>query len=333
MLTLKIITTDPTLLKWRSLNNKINAIKGVLNTAKNAQFFISVEYRDVVPEVVNGFITHAFMDNLRKGLHDDFVVLHMSNEQRKTFKIKPSLRGARQRDNDTVGEMYLWADENTTRGPKYNQFIETTLHELRHEIMAGLGLPDNTHELHGKDGTLVNEFHYLDMAKYRPKRQAKNSLLRRTLVELIGRLRAPKPTTLHKRFHQNYRISQDYGVINPVYKLTGRHIGIDWATPIGTPILAPWDGEMTVVGTHGSLGHFGYYEYEYAGRKRVERILHLQEVPVAGKYKRGAEIAYSGNTGFSTGPHTHIDGWWDEINTGLINSKNWDKLTYNPNIT
>ena len=333
MHTIKIYTTDKATLKWRSLKGKLEVITEVLNTAKNAAFSIDIVYTDLVPEVKDGRITHAFMDKLRAGTFDDFVILHMNNEQRKEFGIKPSLRGSRQNDKDTVGEMYLWADEKTTRGKKYNQFIETTLHEIRHELMAGMKLTDDTHNLHGSDGTLVDQFKQLDMAKYRPLRAVQKTLLQRVLAEIVRRLTpppAPVPKTLHQRFYKNYRISQGYGVKNSMYKLTGRHIGVDWATPIGTPILAPFDGEITTVGTHGSLGNFCYFEYTWQGKKRVERVLHLQRVPQTGSYKRGDEIAYSGNTGFSTGAHTHIDGWWDEVNTGLINKDNWDKLTYNP---
>ena len=333
MHTIKIYTTDKKVLKWRSLRGKLEVITEVLNKAKNADFRIDIVHTDQVPEVKDGRVTHAFMDKLREDTLADFVVLHMTNDQRKEFGIKPSLRGSRHNDTDTVGEMYVWADEKTTRGKTYSQFIETILHEIRHELMAGMRLADDTHVLHGTDGTLVDQFKQLDMAKYRPLRQVQKTLLQRVLAEIVRRLTptpAPIPTTLHKRFYKDYRISQGYGVKNSIYELTGRHIGVDWATPVGTPILAPFDGEMTVVGTHGSLGHFGYFEYTFNGKKRVERVLHLQEEPKRGKYKRGSEIAYSGNTGFSKGAHTHIDGWWGEVNIGLINKDNWDKITYNP---
>lgn len=333
MLTVKIYTCSKKVLEWKSLPAKIAAIEGVLNTAKNANFKVSIEYKKLKPEVVDGRVTHAYMDTLRKRDLSDFILLHFTEQYRDLFKIKPTLRGSRHNDDDDVGEMYFWADENTRRG-RYNQFIETCLHEIRHELCAGIGIYDDTHNIHGTNNTLREAFTDLDIEKYRPTRQSTKTLLRKVLYAIINKLTPTKPTTLHNRLPADYneKISQEYGVQNTAYALTGRHIGIDYACPIGTPVFAPWEGKVTVTGEHGTLGKFCYFEYEFEGKKRVERLLHLNTIPMAGSYSRGDVIAYSGNTGFSTGPHLHVDGWWDEVNIGSINKTNWDTLTYNPKI-
>ena len=191
MLSVKIITTDPQTLLWKSLSSKLKEIKDALDTAKNANWYVSIEYRDLKPEVVNGRITHKWFDDTFGELND-FIVLHMSDAQRTEWGVKPTLRGSNQVDHDDIGEMYVWADENTKRG-RYNQFIQTILHELRHEICRGIGVEDDTHELHGQSGDIRPHFATFNMDAYRPQRQTLTKLLRRSLIEIIERL-TPAPS-------------------------------------------------------------------------------------------------------------------------------------------
>ena len=91
---------------------------------------------------------------------------------------------------------------------------------------------------------------------------------------------------------------------NPV---TGRrefHDGIDIAAPIGTPIVAPKDGIVLAVGTSATYGRYlrlghpdgyiSFFAHLYATVAQEGDIL-----------RQGERIAYSGNTGRSTGPHLH----------------------------
>lgn len=96
---------------------------------------------------------------------------------------------------------------------------------------------------------------------------------------------------------------------NPILKRKEFHTGLDLRAPLGTPILAPADGVVKVTqynqnsgyGNVVSLGHNYGFETYYA---------HLQNKPVLkeGQFvKKGDVIAYSGNTGLSTGPHLHYE--------------------------
>lgn len=166
----KIITTDPTVLKWKSLKKKLKNVHATLKTMKNVgEVDIEIIARPLlVPTVTNGRITHVFIETLTKEFTKEgevFVMLHMSNEQRTKFGIQPTLRGIAFDDANFYSEGYFWADEHTKRG-RYNQFEETLLHELRHLIFHRTGKPDNTHEHHDKFKTIKGGFREIDFRDY-----------------------------------------------------------------------------------------------------------------------------------------------------------------------
>ncbi|HEY8416493.1 MAG TPA: peptidoglycan DD-metalloendopeptidase family protein [Limnochordales bacterium] len=84
------------------------------------------------------------------------------------------------------------------------------------------------------------------------------------------------------------------------------HQGLDIAVPTGTPVRAAAAGTVTYAGPMGSYGnlvildHGNRVETRYAHNSRIV-------VRVGQKVKRGEIIAYSGNTGNSTGPHLHFE--------------------------
>ena len=93
--------------------------------------------------------------------------------------------------------------------------------------------------------------------------------------------------------------------INPV---TGRrefHDGIDIAAPVGTPVVAPRDGTVLATGRSASFGIF--LRMQHAGGY-VSFMAHLNGVIVGAgdTVRQGQRVAYSGNTGRSTGPHLHF---------------------------
>ena len=108
--------------------------------------------------------------------------------------------------------------------------------------------------------------------------------------------------------------------INPLYgpisspsgmrrsPITGRmefHDGIDIAVPIGTPVVAPRCGYVLAVGYSQSFGRILRIQHsdEY-----VSFFAHLNRVTVnvGDRVQQGQHVAYSGNTGWSTGPHLHF---------------------------
>lgn len=84
------------------------------------------------------------------------------------------------------------------------------------------------------------------------------------------------------------------------------HKGVDFALPIGSPIIAPADGIVEEVAYQGSGA--GRYLMLRHGREYQTVYMHLSKVLVkAGQSVKQANIALSGNTGRSTGPHLHYE--------------------------
>lgn len=84
------------------------------------------------------------------------------------------------------------------------------------------------------------------------------------------------------------------------------HKGIDWGTPIGTPVYASCGG---VVLSAGWSGGYGYCVYISHPDGKQTRYAHCSQVKVSKgqTVSQGQLIAYSGNTGNSTGPHLHFE--------------------------
>jgi murein DD-endopeptidase MepM/ murein hydrolase activator NlpD len=104
------------------------------------------------------------------------------------------------------------------------------------------------------------------------------------------------------------RIASGFGYrIDPVYKTTKFHAGLDFAAPQGTPIYATADGTVTTAGNTGDgygnhviINHGYGYETLYGHMVRVK-------TSVGKTVKRGEVIGWVGSTGKSTGPHCHYE--------------------------
>jgi murein DD-endopeptidase MepM/ murein hydrolase activator NlpD len=94
--------------------------------------------------------------------------------------------------------------------------------------------------------------------------------------------------------------------ISPFTNLREFHKGIDIATRIGTPIIAPADGLVVFAGREGNFGRMIAINHGY---KLMTRYGHLNKFRVRkGQHvKRGQVIGEVGNTGRCTGPHLHYE--------------------------
>jgi murein DD-endopeptidase MepM/ murein hydrolase activator NlpD len=91
---------------------------------------------------------------------------------------------------------------------------------------------------------------------------------------------------------------------HPVLQYMKNHNGVDYGAAIGTPVWAVADGTVTRAGRDGASGnlvclrHMNGLETCYAHLSRIA-------VRAGQRVSQKQVIAYSGNTGRSTGPHLH----------------------------
>jgi murein DD-endopeptidase MepM/ murein hydrolase activator NlpD len=104
------------------------------------------------------------------------------------------------------------------------------------------------------------------------------------------------------------RIASGFGYrIDPIYKTTKMHAGIDFTAPQGTPIYATAEGTIRVSGNSGN----GYGNHVVINHGYGYETLYGHMVRVKGRpgqqVKRGEVIGWVGSTGKSTGPHCHYE--------------------------
>lgn len=297
---LLIVSADRTILSWKTLNAKRKAIIDALNKTQNGTWEVEIRYQDVKPVVTNSRIDPKWYDTFSHPLFmagNHFIYIHFSMKQWEELGLDRGIRGANQKDTDYVGESYGRGDEKTLRGrTKQNQFIQNVLHEMSHELARTTKTADLTHKYHDATPDISGIFASYDMTKWQPlaqKQLGMIALLQKKIADLLKK----KPSLVHPVPERFRRITQGYGVRNTLYKITKHHIGIDYGTPVGTPVYAPVSGEIVHSGQTPVLGNFVHYSFVWKGKQYVMRIAHLSDTKPVGKYKAGDDIGYTGNTG------------------------------------
>ena len=105
------------------------------------------------------------------------------------------------------------------------------------------------------------------------------------------------------------RLSSGFGYrLDPILKVRRPHHGVDFSLPIGSPVYATGDGEISLI-RHNKISGYGNQIEVNHGFGYKTKYAHLSEILVkpGQKVKRGELIAYSGNTGKSTAPHLHYE--------------------------
>lgn len=93
--------------------------------------------------------------------------------------------------------------------------------------------------------------------------------------------------------------------------VSGSHGGVDFRAPIGTPVKSMASGIVKGTGDTdtqcpgASFGKFVFIVYDN-GLSSAYGHLSLIKVNVGDRVSTGQVVAYSGNTGYSTGPHLHV---------------------------
>ncbi|MBI4724074.1 MAG: peptidoglycan DD-metalloendopeptidase family protein [Rhodomicrobium sp.] len=108
---------------------------------------------------------------------------------------------------------------------------------------------------------------------------------------------------------KNARLTSSFGYRrHPLLKTLRLHAGVDWAAPIGTPILAAGNGVIEVAGREGGYGNYVRIRHANGYKTAYGHMLRLAEGVVKSiKVRQGQVIGYLGNSGMSTGPHLHYE--------------------------
>lgn len=105
-------------------------------------------------------------------------------------------------------------------------------------------------------------------------------------------------------------VSSDYGPrIHPTTGLQSMHTGMDLPLPLGTPVLALWDGEIRRRDINGQGPGIinGNALHLAAGPWSIAYLhLHTFRVQVGQRVTRGEILGTVGATGRTTGPHLHL---------------------------
>lgn len=117
------------------------------------------------------------------------------------------------------------------------------------------------------------------------------------IMETIGNLISP--------FKSKFKVTSPFGDrIHPVTKKAQFHNGVDFGTPLNTPVYASFDG--TVSTFQDAQNGNALILYSDTLKKRIG-FAHLNKYQVKqGRVKKGDLIAFTGSTGRSTGPHVHV---------------------------
>ncbi|HAG68838.1 MAG TPA: peptidase M23 [Lachnospiraceae bacterium] len=154
------------------------------------------------------------------------------------------------------------------------------------------------------------------------EQQSVNILYEEDVIEAVAKVveRGTKAPPTYIKPISGGRLSSGFGRRKaPKKGASTFHKGVDWATPVGTSVVASSGG--TVVRAGWGAG-YGYCVYIQHPNGMMTRYGHLKKVLVrtGQNVRQGERIALSGNTGVSTGPHLHF-----EI---LINGKQVNPFNY-----
>lgn len=95
---------------------------------------------------------------------------------------------------------------------------------------------------------------------------------------------------------------------HPILRYMAMHEGVDFRAEVGTEVFATGNGTVSFAGRNGAYGISLEIDHGFG---IVTRYAHLSSITsglsVGESVERGQLIAYSGNTGRSSGPHLHYE--------------------------
>jgi len=117
---------------------------------------------------------------------------------------------------------------------------------------------------------------------------------------------------------------------HPILKRKEFHRGLDLRAKLMTPVHAPADGVVEYAGYHKSsgFGNLVIIEHNYGFKTSYAHLSKKFPVKSGTFVKKGDIIAYTGNSGLSTGPHLHYEVRFIARPLNPINFIKWDSSNF-----
>ena len=128
---------------------------------------------------------------------------------------------------------------------------------------------------------------------------------------------------------KKFPVSFGYGIKSKLYR-SGMHKGVDFACPVGTPVVAMKDGIVSSSHWGPSFGNhviIANTKFADGSAGLWAGYMHLSAIKVkpGQRVKRGEVIGLSGVSGNVTGPHLHVEVQkkerWNATNS--VDPKRW----------
>ena len=105
---------------------------------------------------------------------------------------------------------------------------------------------------------------------------------------------------------------------HPILQTMRAHMGVDYAAPVGTPVISVADGVVVESSFHGAYGNMVVIQHN-ANQSTAYAHLSRMNIRKGQAIKQGEVVGAVGSTGLSTGPHLHFEF--------RINGRHVDPLT------
>ncbi len=97
-----------------------------------------------------------------------------------------------------------------------------------------------------------------------------------------------------------------YSRKHPIFHTSRPHYGVDFAAPVGSPVVATADGVVRFAGWKGGLGKFVEIRHSNGWVTGYGHLSRIATGIIPGRRIQQKDlIGYVGSTGWSTGPHLH----------------------------
>lgn len=159
---------------------------------------------------------------------------------------------------------------------------------------------------------------YMENGKLIGEKVLTQNVIKEPVVQIVYEGTKPAPPKIGTGTFTN-PTSRGYVTSNFGSRSLGYHYGIDIGIPSGTDVYAADGGIVIYAGYKGTYGKLIKINH---GANKETRYAHNSRLLVSSGEKvfKGQLIAYSGNTGRSTGPHLHFEV---RINGNAVNPKKY----------